>query len=144
MALAGQLLVPKAETSRTNRELKLRGRLLRPFFRRRGQTIDVLSWLAGGKDGALTEPRVPPRRGRRGAAFGPPSPLRGTSEMMVKVTCTCGHVGIVSAESLPRSLTCTRCGSCRRVEAEDGTRIVNRVAFEEWLLGAPRAQSRSG
>ena len=65
--------------------------------------------------------------------------------MMLKIACTCGHVGVVSADTLPRSLTCTRCGSCRRVEAEDGTRIVNRVAFEEWLFGAsgaPRAQSR--
>jgi hypothetical protein len=55
--------------------------------------------------------------------------------MMLKIACTCGHVGIVSAETLPRELTCARCGSSRRVEAEDGTRIVNRVAFEEW---APR------
>ena len=46
MALAGQLLVPKAETSRTNRELKLRGRLLRPFFHRRGHAIGVLRMMA--------------------------------------------------------------------------------------------------
>jgi hypothetical protein len=40
MALAGQLF-SKAETSRTNRELKLRGRL-RPPFHRRGHAIGVL------------------------------------------------------------------------------------------------------
>ena len=53
--------------------------------------------------------------------------------------------GIVYAETLPRSLTCSRCGSCRYVKVEDGARIVNRVAFEEWLLGAsgaPRVTER--
>jgi hypothetical protein len=73
-----------------------------------------------------------------------PLPTEGNT-MMVKVVCTCGHSGVVNAETLPRELTCSRCGSCRYVEAEDGTRIVNRVAFEEWLFGAPgapRAQSR--
>jgi hypothetical protein len=59
--------------------------------------------------------------------------------MLLKIACTCGHVGIVSAETLPRELTCARCGSSRRVEAEDGTRIVNRVAFEEWLFGEHKA-----
>jgi hypothetical protein len=58
---------------------------------------------------------------------------------MVKVVCTCGHTGIVSAESLPRELTCARCGSSRRVEA--GERIRNKVAFEEWLLGEHKAPS---
>ena len=59
--------------------------------------------------------------------------------MMLRIACQqCGHVGLVNAETLPRSLTCSRCGSCRYVKGEDGTRIVNRVAFEEWLLGAPR------
>jgi hypothetical protein len=73
-----------------------------------------------------------------------PLPTEGNT-MMVKVVCTCGHSGVVNTETLPRELTCSRCGSCRYVEAEDGTRIVNRVAFEEWLFGAPgapRAQSR--
>jgi hypothetical protein len=55
--------------------------------------------------------------------------------MLLKIACTCGHVGIVSAETLPRSRTCARCG----IEAEDGTRIVNRVAFEEWLFGEHKA-----
>jgi hypothetical protein len=59
--------------------------------------------------------------------------------MMLKIVCPCGHVGIASAETLPRELTCARCGSSRRVEAEDGTLIVNRVAFEEWLFGEHKA-----
>ena len=62
--------------------------------------------------------------------------------MLLKIACQqCGHVGIV----LPRELRCSRCGCWRHVEAKDGARIVNRVAFEEWLFGAsgaPRAQSR--
>jgi hypothetical protein len=65
--------------------------------------------------------------------------------MMLRIACTCGHTGVAAAETLPRELTCSRCGSCRRVEPADGARIVNRVAFEEWLFGAPgapRAQSR--
>jgi hypothetical protein len=73
-----------------------------------------------------------------------PLPTKGNT-MMVKVVCTCGHSGVVSAESLPRDLVCSRCGSSRHVEAEDGTRIVNRVAFEEWLFGerkASRPQAR--
>ena len=60
--------------------------------------------------------------------------------MMLKIACQqCGHSGIVNAETLPRSLTCSRCGCCRYVKGEDGTRIVNRIAFEEWLFGAPGA-----
>jgi hypothetical protein len=65
--------------------------------------------------------------------------------MMLKIMCTCGHTGIVSAATLPRELQCSRCGSCRYVKAEDGARIVNRVAFEEWLFGAsgaPRVTER--
>jgi hypothetical protein len=61
--------------------------------------------------------------------------------MMLKIACTCGRVGIASAESLPRELTCSRCGSSRRVEAEDGARIVSEVAFQEWLLGEREAPS---
>jgi hypothetical protein len=56
--------------------------------------------------------------------------------MMLRIACTCGHTGIAAAE-LPRELTCSACGSSRRVEAADGKRIVNRLAFQEWLLGAP-------
>jgi hypothetical protein len=66
--------------------------------------------------------------------------------MMLKIACQqCGHIGLANAETLPRQLRCSRCGRSRRVEAKDSARIVNRVAFEEWLFGAsgaPRAQSR--
>jgi ribosomal protein S27E len=42
--------------------------------------------------------------------------------MMLKIACQqCGHSGIVNAETLPRSLTCSQCGSCRYVKGEDGT-----------------------
>jgi hypothetical protein len=57
---------------------------------------------------------------------------------MLKISCPCGHTGITDAR-LPRVLTCSRCGLCRYVEAEDGARIVNRVAFEEWLFGEHEA-----
>jgi hypothetical protein len=63
--------------------------------------------------------------------------------MMLKISCECGHIGAVRAESLPRSLTCSACGVARHVER--GARIVSRVAFEEWLLGAsgaPRVTER--
>jgi hypothetical protein len=65
--------------------------------------------------------------------------------MLIRVTCPCGHVGLVAAETLPRELTCSACGESRRVGAKDGPRIVSRVAFEEWLLGAsgaPRVTER--
>jgi hypothetical protein len=39
-------------------------------------------------------------------------------------------VGLANAQSLPRELTCSRCGACRHVEAKDGQRIVNKVAFQ--------------
>jgi len=62
--------------------------------------------------------------------------------MMLKIACQqCGHVGLANAETLPRELTCSWCGSCRRVDAEDGARIVNRIAFEEWLFGERDAPS---
>jgi hypothetical protein len=35
----------------------------------------------------------------------------GATPTMLKIECPCGHVGVVSAERLPRSLTCSRCGS---------------------------------
>jgi hypothetical protein len=59
--------------------------------------------------------------------------------MLVKIACSCGHVSVANAENLPRLLTCSRCHSCRRVEAEDGARIVNRIAFTEWLFGEGEA-----
>jgi hypothetical protein len=57
--------------------------------------------------------------------------------MLIRVTCPCGHIGLINAETLPRDLVCSQCGASRRVEAKDGARIVSRVAFEEWLFGAP-------
>jgi hypothetical protein len=59
------------------------------------------------------------------------------NSVLLKIECTCGHVGLVNAEILPRELRCWQCGCSRRVEAKDGARIVSRVAFEEWLFGAP-------
>jgi hypothetical protein len=59
--------------------------------------------------------------------------------MLIRVTCPCGHVGIVPAETLPRDLVCSRCGSSRRVQAERGERIISAAAREEWvaqLLGS--------
>jgi hypothetical protein len=62
--------------------------------------------------------------------------------MMLKIACTCGHVGVVDAQTLPRDLVCSACGSSRHVEAKDGARIVNRVAFAEWLLGSKETRLR--
>jgi hypothetical protein len=64
--------------------------------------------------------------------------------MMLRITCPCGHVGVAEAATLPRSLTCSACGESRHVEAKDGERIKNPVAFEEWLLGAsgPRGSQK--
>ena len=55
--------------------------------------------------------------------------------VLVKVACSCGHVGLADAATLPRELRCWQCGSSRYVEA--GARITNRAAVLEWLLGAP-------
>ena len=65
--------------------------------------------------------------------------------MLIRVTCPCGHIGLINAETLPRDLVCSHCGANRRIERKDGARIVNRVALEEWLLGAsgaPRVTER--
>ena len=67
------------------------------------------------------------------------------TEMMVRINCpSCGHVGVVAAESLPRSMTCSACGESRRVEAKECRRVASRTAIIEWLCGAeaPRAQAR--
>jgi hypothetical protein len=59
--------------------------------------------------------------------------------MMLRITCTCGHTGVVNAESLPRDLVCSRCGDSRRVQAERGERIISTARREEWvaqLLGS--------
>lgn len=62
----------------------------------------------------------------------------------VKVACTCGHDGIVSAKSLPRNLTCWQCGASRRVEVRDRARIRNPVAVMERILGEPRPIDAAG
>jgi hypothetical protein len=58
--------------------------------------------------------------------------------MLLKIACPCGHVGVVSAQSLPAELRCWQCGESRRVEAKEGARIVNRVAVMERILGEAR------
>ena len=60
--------------------------------------------------------------------------------MLLKIACPCGHAGVVAAESLPRELTCSSCGSSRHVEARDGRRVMSKLAFTEWLLGSGDAE----
>jgi hypothetical protein len=62
--------------------------------------------------------------------------------MMLKITCPCGHVGAVSAETLPRSMVCSACRSSRRVEVKDGRRMASVEAVMERLL-APSAGAAS-
>jgi hypothetical protein len=65
--------------------------------------------------------------------------------MMLKIVCPCGHVGLAASEILPRELTCSVCGSSRRVDAGGGKAITSTARFEEWLSGErprPRVQAR--
>jgi hypothetical protein len=55
--------------------------------------------------------------------------------MLIRVTCPCGHIGLTNSETLPRSLTCSACGSSRHVDAGDGKAITSTARFEEWLAG---------
>jgi hypothetical protein len=55
--------------------------------------------------------------------------------MLIRVTCPCGHVGIVPAATLPRELQCSACGSRRRVEADHGKLIYSQERFAEWIAG---------
>jgi hypothetical protein len=64
--------------------------------------------------------------------------------MMVKVVCPCGHTGLVNAETLPRDLVCSRCGSSRHVHAKDCARIRNKVAVMERILGEARLIDTAG
>jgi hypothetical protein len=41
------------------------------------------------------------------------------SRMLLKLTCPCGHVGAVIAETLPRLLTCSRCNDRRPIGTGD-------------------------
>jgi hypothetical protein len=45
--------------------------------------------------------------------------------MLIKIACPCGHVGVVSAESLPRDLKCWRCGASRHVDHDADACIVS-------------------
>jgi hypothetical protein len=64
--------------------------------------------------------------------------------MLICVTCPCGHVGIVSAERLPAELTCSSCGSSRRVEIAECARIKDPVAVMERILGEARPRRDNG
>jgi hypothetical protein len=59
--------------------------------------------------------------------------------MLIRVTCPCGHAGIVNAETLPRLLTCSRCGSSRYAQAERSARIVSTARREEQVAAFLRA-----
>jgi hypothetical protein len=59
--------------------------------------------------------------------------------MLIKIACACGHIGIASAQSLPRDPDGSRCGETRRLRAEDASPVRSRVAFEEWLFGEREA-----
>ena len=45
--------------------------------------------------------------------------------MLIKVSCSCGHTGIVSDSRLPCELRCWSCGNSRRVEPNGDARIVS-------------------
>jgi hypothetical protein len=64
--------------------------------------------------------------------------------MILKISCDCGHVGIVDASTLPRSLTCSSCNASRHVHAKDCARIRNRVAVMERVLGEARPIEAAG
>jgi hypothetical protein len=69
----------------------------------------------------------------------------GEQPMMVTISCpACGHVGLVSAGSLPRVLTCSSCNASRYVKVEDGARIKNPVAVMERILGEARSIDMAG
>jgi hypothetical protein len=55
--------------------------------------------------------------------------------MMLRIVCTCGHIGVVSAGILPRSLVCSACGTSSYVAAENGKAITSTARFEEYLAG---------
>ena len=56
--------------------------------------------------------------------------------MILKISCpSCHHVGLADAATLPRSLTCSACGTSRCVDSSDGRAITSTARFEEWLSG---------
>ena len=65
----------------------------------------------------------------------------GSPTMLIRVTCPCGHAGVVSAESLPRDLTCSQCGAIRCVEVDRSERIISterRIENVNAILAAVR------
>jgi hypothetical protein len=50
---------------------------------------------------------------------------------MIKIACQCGHVGVVSAEGLPRELRCWRCGASRHVKHEIGSKMIQSTAARD-------------
>jgi len=80
------------------------------------------------------------------ALCSPPSIDGEQIPMILKISCpSCHHVGIAAAESLPRDLRCSCCGTARHVDAGGGNAIVSTARFEEWLAGErerPRVQAR--
>ena len=111
----------------------MRGRL-RPPFHRRGHTIGALGSLRGGGFPSPT-PLLSPRREDCRGLFRPRRIDGEHITMMLRIACTCGHAGLVSAMTLPRDLTCLRCGCSRRVEVKNCARIRNPVAIMERILG---------
>ena len=55
--------------------------------------------------------------------------------MLIKVTCPCGHTGIVSDNRLPCELRCWSCGTSRRVEPNGDARIVSTERRRERASG---------
>ena len=65
------------------------------------------------------------------SAPGPAGAIFWCHSMLIRVTCPCGHIGIVSAETLPRSMTCSACGASRHVEVREGRRMASAEAVME-------------
>ena len=59
--------------------------------------------------------------------------------MMLRIVCTCGHIGVVSAESLPRELQCSVCGSTRHVEVRHCRRVASHDSMMERLTCAAKS-----
>ena len=69
-----------------------------------------------------------------------------TPNMMLRISCPCGHTGLTVAEHLPAELVCSSCASRRCVQADQGRAITSTARFEEWLSGErarPQVQRRA-
>jgi hypothetical protein len=72
-------------------------------------------------------------------AFGSPPIETGSTPILLRIACPCGHAGVVSVDVLPGELTCSRCGSCRHIEDKDcAARIRSKEGFIERALGKHR------